>query len=304
MKKVNKFLLLFAMFSLTGSMASVMAQSRDIPTSILGEYVGTVHVTNGDIGMDETLYDITVELKESAPNYALTIAEADLGNGLYLPEYELDDVNITESGSKYLISKSGSLHFIIPEIEIPGLGTLTNVPVDITLNNGSIEGNEMVLNIKALATIIPIIFVITINIDFDGMLPPPPDCDPVTNAKAQIENCETATITWNAVDGAVGYEVTRDGNVKTVTAPPYTEDFAFEHGKTYTWTIKTICDQNEAPEVSASAIADCGSCKSVTNATAQIENCEKATITWTAADGAKEYKVTRDGSAKALPAPP
>jgi len=298
MKKVNRFLLLTAIFALTGSMA--MAQ---IPTSILGEYVGTLHVTNTLLGIDETFYDVTMEVKESSPNYAIKVAAMNIG-GIDLPEYEMDNVVITQQGSGYKLSRSGALHIVIDELEIPGFGTLTDVPIDITLANGYIEDNALTLNLEATATIIPVILVVTINIDFDGTLPAPPSCDPVTNATAQITNCETATITWDAMDGATAYEIERDGAVLgTVTTTTFTETDEFEHGKTYTWKIKTICDQNEAPQESATATADCETpppppCNPATYLTVIIttDPCS-ALLTWNAAPDMPDakYNVYRNG---------
>ena len=308
MKKVNKFLLLLAILALTGSMANVMAQSRDIPTSMLGEYVGSLHVSSTLLGLDETFYGVTIELKESASNYALKVAEMDLGGGNYLPEYELDDVEITQSGAGYQLSRSGALNIVIDEIEVPPIpvifpqgGTLYDVPVAITLEDGYIENNVLTLNIKAVATILAIIPV-TINIDFEGMLPPPPACDPVTNAKAEIENCETATITWNTVAGAKNYEIAREGVETVVVAtPPYTETAEFEHGKSYTWTIKTICDENESTEVPASTTANCETetCNPATDLTVEFikHPACAAELIWTAAAGMPDakYNVYKDG---------
>ncbi|MCL2041472.1 MAG: T9SS type A sorting domain-containing protein [Bacteroidales bacterium] len=291
MKKVNRFLLMIAI-TLTGSMA--MAQ---IPTSILGEYVGALHVQSSLLGVDETFNGVTMELTTSSPNYAIKVAAVDLGGGVVLPEYEMDNVVITPQGNGYKLTRSGALNIIIDEIETP-FGTMNNVPVAITLEDGYVENNVLTLSLEAEATVMYVI-KIPISIDFEGALPPPPSCDPVTNAQAQIANCETATITWTAVTGATAYEVERDGNVLgTVTTTTYTENATFEHGQSYTWKIKTICDQNESPQESASATADCEPqpCNPVTNAKAQIVNCEIAAITWSAVTGAIEYEVSRDGN--------
>ena len=289
MKNVNKFLLIFAIAALAGNMAKAQ-----IPSSILGEYIGELHVDCAMFGLDETFSDITMEVKQSSPNYSIKVEAMELPGGINLPAYELEDVIITQSGNKYILSKTGTLDVTIDEIVTP-LGTFTNVPVKISLDSGSIENNNLILDIKAVATV-TIIFVpvsVTINVGFDGMLNIP-DCDPVTNAKAQIENCEKATVTWNAVNGAIGYAISRDGvDPVIVTASPYTEDFEFEHGKSYTWKIKTICELNEATAVSTSATADCESevCNPVIGEAAVIDDCKTATITWNAVAGAIGYEV-------------
>ena len=127
--------------------------------------------------------------------------------------------------------------------------------------------------------------------------PPPPPCDAVTDATANIEpDCKSATITWTAVADAKEYEITRDGILlDKVTDPAYTEIFDFVTDTTYVWWIRTICDESESTAVSASATADCEVCDPVTNASATIQDCETATITWETVTDAKEYKITRDG---------
>jgi len=291
MKKGNKFLLLFAIFTLTGSMASVTAQ----PSTILGKYVGELSAKSTLFGLDETFYDITMKLEESTPNYSIEVEELDLGGGIVLPPYKLDNVVITQNGNKYILTKTGALNIVIPEIVTP-LGTFTNVPVAITLESGSVENNILTLDIKAVATVTIVIPIpVTINVGFEGALFIP-DCDPVINANAQIENCEKANITWTAVNGAKEYEIKRDGNLLgTVITPTFTETAAFEDGKSYTWTIKTICNQNQASEVSVSATADCAVCNHVTGAEAHIDDCKGVTITWNAVAGAKEYKIVGEG---------
>ena len=289
MKNVNKFLLIFAIVALAGNMAKAQ---RD-PSSILGEYTGELHVECSMFGLDETFSDITMELKESSPNYSIKVEAMELPGGINLPAYELEDVIITQSGNKYILSKTGTLDIIIDEIVTP-IGTFSNVPVKISLESGSVENNKLLLAIKAVATVTIVIPIpVTINVGFDGMLDIP-DCDPVTNAKAQIANCEEATVTWNAAAGAKEYEITRDGvDPVIVTASPYIETAEFEHGKSYTWKIKTICEQNESSAVTTSATADCESepCNPVIGEAAVIDDCKTATITWNPVVGATGYEV-------------
>jgi len=299
MKKVNKFLLLLTVLALTGGMSKVMAQPKGIP-EILGEYNGDLHVVSSTFMLDATYDDVTMELRNSTTNYAIEVAPMNI-EGIELPAYALEDVVITQSGSKYTLTKTGSLKITIDKINTP-IGTFNNVPVEITLESGSfVENSVLTLNIKAVATVKIIIDIkVPINIGFVGDFVIP-DCDPVTNAKAVIENCTTATITWNAVEGAEKYEVRRGGTILgSPTTPTFTETFAFEDGETYTWMIKTVCMHNTSTgEVAASATAAC-ECKSVTNEKAQIENCEKATVIWDAVSGAKEYKVERNGVAPVI----
>jgi len=108
-------------------------------------------------------------------------------------------------------------------------------------------------------------------------------CNPITNANAIIENCETAIITWNAVVGAKEYEIRRDGNLLgSVTTPSFTENAVFEHGNSYTWKIKTICDKSESTEVSISTTASCESITELSNSIAICPNPTSGTISITA----------------------
>ncbi|MCL2041085.1 MAG: T9SS type A sorting domain-containing protein [Bacteroidales bacterium] len=128
--------------------------------------------------------------------------------------------------------------------------------------------------------------------------PPQPSCNSITDATATIEpDCKSATITWTPVDGAKEYEIRRNKTLLgRVTTPTYTDNFNFVNGTTYKWKIKTICSENASRVVSASVTAECEVCDPVTNAKAEIENCETATVTWTAVAGAKEYEISRDGN--------
>jgi hypothetical protein len=127
---------------------------------------------------------------------------------------------------------------------------------------------------------------------------PPPPCNPITGAIANIkESCTSATLTWNHVPGAKKYEVRRDNTLLgTVTTPAFTEVFNFVDETTYTWKIKTICNENSSDEVSVSATANCKPCDPVTEAIATINNCQLATLTWTAVPEAKKYEIRRDNN--------
>ena len=130
-------------------------------------------------------------------------------------------------------------------------------------------------------------------------------CESVTGALAIITDCKTATITWTAVTGATGYKISRDGNfLATVTAPKYTEEDTFEHGKSYKWQIVTVCQYGESEAVEVTAVANCIFCNPVAEAQAIITNCKMASITWTAVTGATGYKISRDGNLLATVAAP
>jgi hypothetical protein len=84
-------------------------------------------------------------------------------------------------------------------------------------------------------------------------------CDPVTNASAGIAvDCKSATVTWMPVSGAKEYKISRIG-VETVivTSTPYSEEFDFEDGKTYTWEIVSVCNSGESEKIPISATG-CG----------------------------------------------
>ncbi|MCL2041337.1 MAG: choice-of-anchor J domain-containing protein [Bacteroidales bacterium] len=81
-------------------------------------------------------------------------------------------------------------------------------------------------------------------------------CDPITGGTATID-CTTANLTWTAVAGAKEYKVSKDGATTTVTEPAYTETGEFEDGVSYTWTIVTVCDEDESDAVEITGVADC-----------------------------------------------
>ena len=84
-------------------------------------------------------------------------------------------------------------------------------------------------------------------------------CNSVTDIKTEVD-CKTATITWKAVESAVGYNIVRDGIgiIHSVTVPKYTENDTFEDGETYKWKIETLCvNGGVSDSVEATAVADC-----------------------------------------------
>jgi len=282
------------------AMTSLMAQTRDIP-SILGEYTGVLQVSSNDLGMSETFYDITMELKESAPNYAIKSEEIDLGDGIYVPEFELDDVNITESGNGYQLTRIGALTVHIDEIDVPGLGTITDIDVDITLENGYVEDNVLTLNLQA-ATMVWDIFPLTIYIDFEGGLPTSFDCDPVTNLTAvYTEEC-AAVLTWEAPSGNL-FNIFRDDILikENHDQTSYT-DSGFNPDEAHTWTVTIVCDGGgeSAPE-NVTLSDGCTPpipCNPATYLTVEIttDPCS-ALLTWNAAPDMPDakYNVYRNG---------
>jgi hypothetical protein len=74
-------------------------------------------------------------------------------------------------------------------------------------------------------------------------------CNPVTNPLVVFTGTASAKITWTAVEEAMGYKVSRAGNLSTVTEPEYTETDDFIAGTEYLWTIVTVCQTKESEPV-------------------------------------------------------
>jgi len=173
---MKKYYFLTFLLFLAGVITNLFARPGDIP-AILGKYTGEVNAVVALLSIDETIDGISIELKQSATNYSLIVPKTDLGNGVILPEYELDNVLVTASGAGYTLTKSGSLNIIIPEIEIPPVPplfpdgeTFYDVPVEITLENGYVENNILTLEIKAVATltVYGIPMSVPVNLYFEG----------------------------------------------------------------------------------------------------------------------------------------
>jgi len=107
-------------------------------------------------------------------------------------------------------------------------------------------------------------------------------CDKVTDATADVV-CDKATITWTAIEGAIGYKV----NGELVTTNEYVENGTFENGETYTWTIITVCDEYESEAVPVTGEADCVGINELANTVAIFPNPANGTITIKAANFAK-----------------
>jgi hypothetical protein len=112
---------------------------------------------------------------------------------------------------------------------------------------------------------------------------PPPPCDPITDPIIQV-NCTTATITWEAIEGAVGYRISKNDVVlETVTVPEFTETGEFEDGETYTWEIVTVCEENESDPVTVMTKANCVAINELANSVSIYPNPTTGMITVDAA---------------------
>jgi len=223
---------------LSGMMAELTAKSTDNPEEILGNYTGEVNAVVTLLGIDETFDGITIEVKESATtaNYSLVIAEMDLGNGSFLPEYELDDVIVTPSGAGYTVAKSGSITVVIPEVVVPPFPpffpegtTLYDVPATITLENGYIENNILDLEIKAVATLMGIIPV-TVNIYFEGTKEAPSVFSVsgvVLFNDISIEGITISYLNTSTVTTGNGYSIEVPAGTDLTITPSF-EDYIFE----------------------------------------------------------------------------
>ena len=72
------------------------------------------------------------------------------------------------------------------------------------------------------------------------------------------------------------------------------EDTTFDPAQDYTWSVSVVCKKGGQGEWVSVHKDACSACDKVTNAKAEV-GCT-ATITWTAVEDAKEYKVTRGGN--------
>ena len=113
-------------------------------------------------------------------------------------------------------------------------------------------------------------------------------CKPITGGTGTIEECKTATLTWTAPAAATAYKVYKGIQlVATVTEPTYTEEDEFEHGKSYRWDIKTVCEGTETTSVAIIVKADCVGISELSNNVTIHPNPATSTVTITGADIAK-----------------
>ncbi|MCL2510994.1 MAG: choice-of-anchor J domain-containing protein [Bacteroidales bacterium] len=116
----------------------------------------------------------------------------------------------------------------------------------------------------------------------------PPTCSKVTGATATIADCNTATITWNAVPEAVAYKVYRGVTlIEEVTGTTATEEADFAAGESYVWHIKTVCAYTESePEATPAATCSVG-IEEFGNTVAIFPNPANSTVTINAPGFAK-----------------
>jgi len=153
------------------------------------------------------------------------------------------------------------LPFIVYGEQIDAPAPKYNVYMDGVLVVNGIEGTSYTHN-AAVAEGVNVTWCVTNICTYGGESAPgcvtgkcgntPPPCDKVADAKAEI-GCKEAKITWSAVAGAIGYKISD----VTVTGTEYTENGVFENGKTYTWKIITLCEENSSESVEVSALAKC-----------------------------------------------
>ncbi|MDT0302501.1 fibronectin type III domain-containing protein [Streptomonospora wellingtoniae] len=122
---------------------------------------------------------------------------------------------------------------------------------------------------------------------------------------AEATGSDTATVSWQAVDGAADYVVTADREgVSDRTSTRTSVDFSgLEPGATYTFTVTPRTDGGVSGEPATSEPItmpelELGAPASVTFETAA----DAVTVDWSAVEGAAEYRITPGGDgAAALP---
>ena len=203
----------------------VAAHAQTIPSEIFGEYIGDVHITNELLGIDQTVPEIIVELKNtnSENDYIIKMLGLDL-IGIALP-VELDKVIITPFEGGYKLSRTESISFTLEGIYLPAIPPLLpegvyDIPVVISLENSEIIESLLNLNLKVVATItyylgpIPIPIPVTFYISFQGLLQVPSMPPIITTANlpsgivnqaynAMLEATGDTPVTWSIVDGAL-----------------------------------------------------------------------------------------------------
>jgi hypothetical protein len=244
MKKIN-----LTLFAILMAFTSVFAQT--------GVYTGIVDVSIPFFSMNESMEDVPIEVKTSGSNYALFLDDLDIGGGIVIPSFEMNNVNITDNGGgNYTLTRTGSINVTIPQIVTP-VGTFNNVPVSITLTSGAIHSNVLTLAFGAVATIVIIVPVpVNITIDFEGSLPPPPPVPPTITTESLpngavgvvYDQTLTATgdtpITWSISVGALPTGLLINSATGKISGTPTTAD-------TYNFTVKAVnAGGNDTKELS------------------------------------------------------
>jgi hypothetical protein len=127
-------------------------------------------------------------------------------------------------------------------------------------------------------------------------------CNPVTNLNVVYSaTCDTATLTWTKPTTAfpVKYNVYRgETEIASLIEETTCVDTDFDNVAGHTWSVKTVCLTMESNNVNKSAAA-CIDCKPVSNMFVTFsEECDKASIQWTAPPVAYpvKYNVYSDGT--------
>lgn len=115
-----------------------------------------------------------------------------------------------------------------------------------------------------------------------------------TNLKASYA-VNATTVTWNAVDGATSYAVSRNGTpVATVSTNRY-QDNSAGAGTSFTYTIVAKASGRWDSDPASISTGNKPQLANVTNLAAS-QTVSSATLTWTAAPHATSYDVYRDGT--------
>jgi hypothetical protein len=229
MKKIS-----LTLFAILMAFTSAFAQT--------GMYTGTVHAIAPGL-IDETLEGVSIEVRATGGNYALDLQELDMGGGVSIPAFTLDEVIITPQGSGYTLSRPGTVTVTMPELVIPGVGTLTDVDVIFTFTNGTIENDVLTINLNAAVQVYPPVLIIDVTINFEGSLPPPPPTPPTitteslpdgvvgTEYSATLTATGDTPITWSISVGALPAGLSISPNTGKISGMPTTAN-------TYNFTVK------------------------------------------------------------------
>lgn len=116
---------------------------------------------------------------------------------------------------------------------------------------------------------------------------------------SNVESSGKIKVSWDAVDGAVQYEVYRAASkngtyikVKTTTGTSYTNTSA-EAGKTYYYKVKAIAEKSAANSAYSAVKSRTCDLARPTVTLSNVASTGKIKVSWDAVDGAVEYEVYR-----------